>query len=423
MNQKKKTLYVTTATLIIVACATMTGQFVTSTSKTMIAPIMQEMVAFFSVDIGWTSLISTVPSLFMVLGALVSGALGNKFGNKPIALAGCVLFGVFGVLPALTDNFMVVLACRAIHGFGAGMTRVFLMAWVPLFFSGRQRDMLIGLLTTAGGIISSLTSVLGAYLASISWQAAFWGFSGVIIPIIFILLVPEPTKHNIIKKGESAPEAAAEGESAAPAAEVEKKSGFKGVPSVAYMYAILLFLEYAVITIIYSLLSVRMVSAGMSVMDAGVSISMIGYSMAVVAFLFGFVAKYLKRWGYPLAMFFAVLCFFLIAMADSIALINVGCICIGVTMGFGNSVLYNYVNIDCKENIPMSNAILTAGTTLGGFVSSFVLQGISSIMGTDYSSMFSLLGWLCVVVFVLSILVVVYANRRSRKLGMADYTE
>jgi hypothetical protein len=58
--------------LVLIAIAMLSIQFVCSSSKTMISPVLHEMVKFYKADLGWTSLVGTILFSNDGLGALVS---------------------------------------------------------------------------------------------------------------------------------------------------------------------------------------------------------------------------------------------------------------------------------------------------------------------------------------------------------------
>ena len=58
------------------------------------------------------------------LGQLIAGPLADKYGRRPIALSGIFLFALGGLLAANTNDWCVIMAARALQGFGACATFV-----------------------------------------------------------------------------------------------------------------------------------------------------------------------------------------------------------------------------------------------------------------------------------------------------------
>jgi MFS family permease len=257
-----------------------------------------------------------------------------------------------------------------------------------------------------------VASLIGGYLGKISWQAAFWGYAFVLIcALLIFVFVPEPTR---IQK-ESDAEAGIVREEAK-----KEKQSMAGVPAIAWLYCAVMFLEFMCITIMYSVISSRLVAIGYTSVQAGVAISMTGYAMAVVSLIFGFVTRYVKRWGVVIAIALAAVSYFVLGYSGNLGMIYVACAVIGAAMGFSNPTIFNYVNIDCSGNIPMSNSIVLAGLTLGGFVSSFLLQAFVGMYGKNYSAMFNATGFLLVIILAFTTFVVIYANKRAQRLGQAS---
>ncbi|GHT78790.1 MFS transporter [Actinomycetota bacterium] len=418
---KQKKL-ITPFRLILIAIAMLTIQFMTSSSKTMIAPIMTDLVAYFQADLGWTSLILTVPALAMIPGTIVCGALANKYSQKMIALVGVILFFIGGVAPVFFDNIVVVIVFRAVLGFGAGLTRVFATSWIPLFFKGKAADTMMGITNAVGGLMGTLSSIIGGFLGTISWQAVMWGNAIVlIVGITIILFVPEPNKF-VFSTGKASDNIDAPVvEKAADSGDLAPKGSNK-VPGIAWLYALVIGLEFLCVTLIYSVCGPRIVELGFTTVDAGFAVGLIGIAMAVVSFLYGTFASILKRWAIVVAIALALIAYLILGFTSDLILIEVACVLIGMTMAFSNNTIFNYVNIDCKGgNVPMAVAIVTSGLNVGGFLSSFLIQGVGQLAGpTNYTGMFMVTAGILVVLTIISVVVVITANRISKQKGLKD---
>ncbi|NLI93122.1 MAG: MFS transporter [Peptococcaceae bacterium] len=398
--------------LILIAVGILAIQFLPGAFKTMISPVLAQLAAYLKADIGWTSLVGTVPSLTMVLGSFIAGILASKYNNKLICLIGLGLFFIGGIAPIFCSNLIIILIWRGVLGVGVGLARLFAMSWIPVFFSGRSRDIMMGFTNAAGGLMSSLASLIGGYLGTISWQAAFWGYSAVIVvALLVLLLVPEPLKIQREKEAE----AKAKGEDITKAQPPKEKKTMAGVPAVTWHYGALLFLEYCCVIVMYSIISSHLAASGLGKsMEAGVAISVTGFVMAVVAVCFVGVTAVLKRWGIPVAMALGAIGYFIMFSAHSLPMIYLGFGIVGAGMGISNPTIFNYVIIDCHKNIEMSNAIVLAGLTLGQFLSSFYLKGMVMIFGTNYYVMFLTSGILLACNMIYGICVVAWRNKAEK---------
>ena len=401
--------------LLLIAIAIIVLQFPPGAFKTMVAPVFNDLAIYLTEDIAWISLVGTVPSLFMVLGNFISGSLANKVDQKVLCLIGLGLFFVGGIGPIWCESLITILAWRAVLGLGVGMSRVFGMSWVPVFFEGRQRDLVMGFLNAFGGLSSSVASILGGYLGTISWQAAFWGYTSVVIvALLVILIIPEP-RRVIEKKAALAAESGEVDPSAAGEADAGPAEKAKGIDPVAIHYGLILFIEYCCIILMYSIASSFVAETGMGTsVEAGFAISVAGAVMAVVALCFAPITAVLKRWGIPIAMAVGAVGYFVMAGSSSLIVLYIAFGIVGAGMGFSNPTIFNYVAIDCKKNNAMANAIVLSGLTLGQFCSTFALAFMSSMFGTNYHAMMVLAAILLLLNGLYAFFVVRWQNKKHK---------
>src|ERR1700689_2426055 len=69
-------------------------------------------------QIGWANSCALVGCLF---GALLAGALSDKFGRKRLLIAAALLFAVTSIGNALAGNFTVFILWRILGGVGIGL--------------------------------------------------------------------------------------------------------------------------------------------------------------------------------------------------------------------------------------------------------------------------------------------------------------
>jgi len=106
---------------------------------------------------------------------LPAGVIGDRFGRKPLLLAGLTVFLAASLWCALSVSAGELIAARALMGLGAGIVFPLSLAVVSAAFSGADRPKAIGIFTAAVAAGLPLGPVLGGVLLQhFSWHSVFW---------------------------------------------------------------------------------------------------------------------------------------------------------------------------------------------------------------------------------------------------------
>lgn len=148
------------------------------------------------------SLIQSTISLFILvlgLGQLVTGYLVDRFGRRPMAVIGIILYisgsltAVFSVTPAM---FII---SRLLQGLAVCCTSVVAFSSVRDCFNGNEAARAFGFLNGTLNIVPALAPLLGGILAEyFGWRAPF-GFLTLYAVVILVLIVrylPETRPEN-----------------------------------------------------------------------------------------------------------------------------------------------------------------------------------------------------------------------------------
>jgi MFS family permease len=100
-----------------------------------LSPTIQEVFAVGIADIGVLIGLYLAPGLFL---AAPGGALGRRFGDKQLVLAGLGLMAVGGVLMAASELWAGLLAGRLVAGLGGVMLNVLMTKMVADWFAGKE---------------------------------------------------------------------------------------------------------------------------------------------------------------------------------------------------------------------------------------------------------------------------------------------
>ena len=98
------------------------------------------------------------------------GAAGDRWGRKPVLLAGLAVFGAASAVAGLATSSEVMLGSRLLAGVGAAMIMPVTLAVITSTFPDEERSKAIGVWTgVAGG-----GGILGMYLSAILVDLASW---------------------------------------------------------------------------------------------------------------------------------------------------------------------------------------------------------------------------------------------------------
>lgn len=117
-------------------------------------------------------------SLFMLgfaLGHLGGGTLSDDRGRRPVLLSGLACFTLAGAGCALSLSGGMLIICRLIQGFGAGVCAVVAFAMVQDLFEGDAARAKRSYVTVIFVLVPMLAPALGSLLMNFfGWRSVFW---------------------------------------------------------------------------------------------------------------------------------------------------------------------------------------------------------------------------------------------------------
>jgi DHA1 family bicyclomycin/chloramphenicol resistance-like MFS transporter len=132
----------------------------------------QSVIAFFFIGIGSSQ--------------LFYGPLADRFGRKPVIIAGLTLFILAGVLTTIAESFTTLLAARVLQGIGAGAPRVMAVSLVRDRYAGALMAKVMSLAVMIFMIVPVLAPSLGQLVLMVapSWH---WVFGTLVVAGVMLL--------------------------------------------------------------------------------------------------------------------------------------------------------------------------------------------------------------------------------------------
>lgn len=151
----------------------------------------------------------TMPALFIILSAPLSGYLLDRVGRKPVLIAAVVLYTVAGASGLVVDDIWSVLAGRAALGLAVGATTAGFTTIIGDLFTGSALNRFMGLqgaLIHFGGVVFQIG---GGLLAELGWRQPFAIYL-LALPVLPGLLWALPETKPVRPAASSGPEQAQE---------------------------------------------------------------------------------------------------------------------------------------------------------------------------------------------------------------------
>lgn len=139
----------------------------------LISPFLEVLTGPFAVSDVRIGLLMTAYTVPPVLGIPVVGMLADRYGRKPLLVAGLLTFGISGAAVSLTTDFTIALGLRVLQGIGYAGTTPVIIAAVGDLYSGPTEATAQGLRFTSSGLTHTVFPVIAGILVGFAWQYPF----------------------------------------------------------------------------------------------------------------------------------------------------------------------------------------------------------------------------------------------------------
>lgn len=127
------------------------------------------------------------------IAMVLSGPISDRFGRKPVFLAGCVLFSAGSLLCAMAPSVEVLVVARAIEALGCGCSMTLAAAIVQDAYEGENLKLAMTLLQSLVIAGPVLAPFLGSFAVEhVGWRGIFWGLTmGGLATVVMASLISE----------------------------------------------------------------------------------------------------------------------------------------------------------------------------------------------------------------------------------------
>lgn len=351
-------------------------------------PAMKE--AFPQIPLSMVEMITTIPSLFLMISVLTSGFIAKKIGYKQTIMLGLGIVAIAGIIPVFIGNFYLVLFSRAALGFGIGLFNSLLIGLISYFFDGNERTTLIGYHEALGGLGGMLITYIAGQLMHINWQAPFISYA-IAIPVFFIFWkgIPKVKTEDILHKNTK---------------QVVVNDGKEGNFSIVFVFMILIVIGATLNMTMGIKVSSLIVEQGYgSASDASTVIMLLSLGAMISGFLFGKMYKIFKNYIMSVGFTITALAMFIIGISNTSWMTVLG----GFLVGFGFRVmmpcLTNIVNSSHLKNPTLATSLLLVAYNLGSAFAPYGSMIIQKFSWTsDLRGVFYVdgIGFICLAVIV-----------------------
>ena len=155
----------------------------------LLVPSIPAIAVHFDVSLGLASLNFSVSAVTIAISTLFYGPLSDRFGRRPVLLAGIAIFAVGTVIAGVAPSLWILIAGRVVQATGGAAGLVIARTIVRDIYGPDRSASVIGTLTVAMVAAPMIAVILGGVLTdAFGWRAIF----------VFALLVSIPAAGLIV---------------------------------------------------------------------------------------------------------------------------------------------------------------------------------------------------------------------------------
>lgn len=143
-------------------------------------PALPGMSNYFGVPVATTNLTLILFFAFFSAGMLFWGPLSDRYGRRPVLLAGLTIYTAASMLCACSATVYHLIAARTLQAIGAGAACAVATAMVKDVYEVRKRETILAMVQSMVVFAPVLAPILGAFMLQFtSWRGVFWTLAGI----------------------------------------------------------------------------------------------------------------------------------------------------------------------------------------------------------------------------------------------------
>ena len=335
-------------------------------------------------------MLTSLPNLFMMLAGLIIGKLtASKINLKTLTISAIVLVVIGGFLPlAFHTSFAFLLLCSCLVGLGQGACTNLSQVLISQMLPEKERQSTMGLTTTftnIGGIIFIMGG--GQLAATNTWVNNYWIyiFSLLVLVVTFALVpfYPETVNQDDGKSDEKI--------------QLNKYVFF------CAFWGFFVMLLNNVLNNNISLFIVEEKLGATSQAALTSTISLIGGMLC--GLIVGVIGKKFKYTSISMSFIIYGLSYLLVGFGHSLLLAFIGSFFVGAAMSIAMGQFPYLISISVgKSSVSMALGVYVAIYSIGGVVSPFIINPLTSIVENMGLNVFSVSGIIALILGVACIL-------------------
>ena len=150
------------------------GFFMILLDQTIVAVATPGIMAAFDARLDQVVWVTSVYLLCLVVPLLVTGRLGDRFGQRTLFRLGVTVFTLAALVAALAPTLELLVTARAVQGIGAAILTPQTMSVINRVFPQQRRGAALGVWGAVGSVASLVGPVLGGFIVSaVGWRGVF----------------------------------------------------------------------------------------------------------------------------------------------------------------------------------------------------------------------------------------------------------